>query len=84
MCCRSARGKDLWLGALGEAEAFVRERPPEESGCLYYSMRQSQFVVPRRDATLADQETVPHFGTPGGGVPRMADPRVEGNGAAGG
>jgi len=78
------RGKNTWLGALTEAEAFVRERPPEESGCLYHSMRKHQFVVPRNDASLSDQGIVLHFGTPGGVVPRMADVSVEGSGASGG
>ena len=77
-----ARGKDTWLAALADAEAFVRGRPPEESGCLYFSTRQRQFVVPRHDASLPDQETVPHFGAPGGVLPRMADSRIEGSGAA--
>jgi len=77
-----ARGKDTWLGALADAEAFVRGRPPEESGCLYYSTRQRQFVVPRPDASLPDQEIVPHFGAPGGVLPRMADSSIEGSGTA--
>jgi hypothetical protein len=77
-----ARGKHTWLGALADAEAFVRGRPPEESGCLYYSTRQQQFVVPRPDASLPDQEIVLHFGAPGGVLPRMADSRIEGSGAA--
>ena len=32
-----AEAKQVWLAAIGEAEAFVRERPPEEDGCLYYA-----------------------------------------------
>jgi len=76
------RGKETWLGALADAEAFVRGRPPEESGCLYYSTRKRQFVAPRPDASLPDQEIVPHFGAPGGVLPRMADSRIEGSGAA--
>jgi hypothetical protein len=65
--------KDTWLAALAEAEAFVRERPPEEYGCLYYSVQQNGFVMPRGDASLDDQAVVPHFGRPGGVLPRMAD-----------
>jgi len=71
------RAKQAWLAALGEAEGFVRERPADEYGCLYYSTRRRQFVVPRADASLAEQEVVPHFGVPGGVLPRMADSRVE-------
>lgn len=65
--------KTTWLAALDDAEAFVRERPPEEYGCLYYSARQGEFVVPRGDASLGDQGIVPHFGAPGGVVPTMTD-----------
>jgi hypothetical protein len=78
------RSKEIWLGALADAESFVRARPPEESGCLYYSTRLQRFVVPRRDASLSDQEMVPHYGAPGGVVPRMADSSVEGSGTNGG
>lgn len=74
--------KATWLAALDEAETFVRGRPPEEYGCLYYSTRQGDFVVPRSDASLADQGIVPHFGAPGGVVPTMTDARIEGEGAA--
>ncbi len=70
--------KQTWLGALGDAERFVRDRPPEESGCLYYSAGQDRFVVPAHDASLSDQGVVPHFGAPGGVLPRMAESRVEG------
>jgi hypothetical protein len=76
------RNKETWLGALDDAEAFVRERPPEESGCLYYATRQQQFVVPRHDASLPDQQIALHFGSPGGVLPRMADLSIEGGGAA--
>lgn len=69
--------KATWLGALAQADAFARERPPEEYGCLYYSTRQDRFVVPRSDASLAEQGIVPHFGAPGGVLPRAADSRVE-------
>lgn len=79
-----ANAKQAWLAALADAETFVRQRPPEESGCLYYSTQQQQFVVPRRDVSLADQGIVLHFGAPGGVLPRMADSRVEGIGSPGG
>lgn len=70
--------KDTWLAALAEAEAFVRVRPPEEYGCLYYATQRQRFVMPRGDASLAEQGLVPHFGAPGGVLPRVADARVEG------
>jgi hypothetical protein len=76
-----SHAKQAWLTALADADAFVRQRPPEECGCLYYSTGQRRFVVPRREASLADQGIAPHFGAPGGVLPRMADSRVEGIGS---
>lgn len=70
--------KETWMSALADAGRFVRERPPEEHGCLYYSTRQRRFVVPDPGQSLESQGIVLHFGTPGGVVPRMADGRVEG------
>jgi hypothetical protein len=68
--------KRTWLDALARADAFARERPPAEIGCLYYSTRQSRFVVPRGDRDLEAQGIVVHFGAPGGVLPRMADAGV--------
>jgi hypothetical protein len=67
------RAKEEWLRALAEAETFARERPPGESGCLYFDTERECFVVPRRDAPLADQHVAPHYGTPGGVLPCIAD-----------
>lgn len=60
--------KQVWLDALDAVEPFVESRPVEELGCLYYSPSRGAFVDPRgvRDA-------VPHFGRPGGVLPRIAD-----------
>ena len=69
--------KETWLAALAEAEAFARARPPEEHGCLYFSTRLQQFVVPRHDTDLRDQAIMPHFGAPGGVLPRVTDSRIE-------
>jgi hypothetical protein len=41
-------------------------------------VREPRGGLPRRDASLADQGIVPHFGAPGGVLPRMADSRIEG------
>jgi hypothetical protein len=71
------RAKETWLTALTEADVFARERPQEEYGCLYYSLRQQTFVLPEGDASLQDQEIVPHFGMPGGVLPRVADSQIE-------
>lgn len=72
-----AQGKQEWLAALAEAEEFARARPAAEFGCLYWSPQRLEFAVPRSDASIADQSLVPHFGAPGGVLPRMADSRVE-------
>jgi hypothetical protein len=59
--------KRNWLGILDSVEPFVDTRPPEEIGCLYYSVSTQGFVDPRvvTDAT-------PHFGRPGGVLPRVS------------
>ena len=72
-----SEGKQEWLLALAEAEAFARVRPATELGCLYWSPQQLAFVVPRSDANLAEQALVPHFGAPGGVLPRVSESRVE-------
>jgi hypothetical protein len=69
--------KAEWLAALEEAEAFARARPPDELGCLYWSGDRGSFVLPRADTSLAAQGIVPHFGRPGGVLPRMSDTRLE-------
>jgi hypothetical protein len=58
--------KSEWLDALDSVEPFVSSRPAEEIGCLYYSASRRAFVDPREAA-----DAVPHFGRPGGVVPRM-------------
>lgn len=60
--------KRQWLAALDSVEPFVASRPPEEIGCLYYSATKHAFVDPRKVT-----DTVPHFGRPGGVVPRIAE-----------
>jgi hypothetical protein len=70
--------KEVWLGALADVDAFARERPPEEAGCLYYSTPAGQFVIPRSEMPLAEQGIVLHYGEPGGVLPRIADSRIEG------
>ena len=60
--------KRVWLEALASVEPFVASRSPEEIGCLYYSASQRAFVDPREETDAA-----PHFGRPGGVVPRILD-----------
>lgn len=54
--------------ALDSVEPFVATRPPDEIGCLYYSALRRAFIDPREAADAA-----PHFGRPGGVLPRIAD-----------
>ena len=65
--------KELWLGALADAEAFARSGPTDEVGCLYYSPELRSFTVPTRETGLAGQGLATHFGTPGGVLPRVSD-----------
>jgi hypothetical protein len=60
--------KTAWTSAMQAAEDFVRHRPPEESGCLYYSTSKRTFMSPG-PADAGD--VVPHFGRPGGVLPRL-------------
>jgi hypothetical protein len=62
--------KREWLAVLDGADAFVRRRPPEEAGCLYYSSGQGRFVDPDEPGV---GPAVPHFGAPGGVLPRLLD-----------
>ncbi|MBI4538751.1 MAG: hypothetical protein HY704_04475 [Gemmatimonadetes bacterium] len=59
-----------WLAALDSAEVFVRSRPPEEVGCLYYAPALERFVDPNRHDV---DRVVRHFGRPGGVLPRILE-----------
>ena len=59
--------KTAWRTALDDAERFITSRPPEEIGCLYYSKESQSFVEPQGTA----DEALPHFGRPGGVLPRV-------------
>jgi hypothetical protein len=65
--------KEEWLDALDSAEIFVRERPHEELGCLYYSVAEDGFTLPQSGLSLDEQGLVPHFGTPGGVIPQVVE-----------
>jgi len=58
-----------WLDALDSVEPFVASRLADEIGCLYFSASNRAFVDPRNAA-----DAVPHFGRPGGVLPRIAEP----------
>jgi len=60
--------KRAWLEALDSVGPFVGSLPPEEIGCLYYSATRKEFVDPREIT-----DAVPHFGRPGGVLPRVVD-----------
>lgn len=62
--------KRTWLAALDEADAFARHRDPAEAGCLYWSPSRRSFVCPRPGEA---DDAVPHFGRPGGVLPRISD-----------
>jgi hypothetical protein len=54
-----------WLAALDDADAFIRSRPEGEMGCLYYSSQGKCFVG------QVDKTSKPHYGRPGGVLPRV-------------
>jgi hypothetical protein len=62
--------KASWLGALASADEFVRGRAPAEIGCLYWAPRLGKFVNPGRENV---GPVVPHYGRPGGVVPRILE-----------
>ena len=65
------RSKQMWLEALTDADALVRQRPPDEIGCLYYAEGVQRFATPDPGKSLEAQGLVLHFGTPGGVLPRV-------------
>jgi len=65
--------KTQWREALTDAEEFVRERPSEEVGCVYADPNTGLVRAPVASQTLEAQGLVPHFGAPGGVIPRFPD-----------
>jgi hypothetical protein len=65
--------KSEWMEALASAEAFARERPPDELGCLYYSAEEDRFTRPNPDVSLEAQGLALHFGAPGGVLPQVVE-----------
>ena len=68
-----AAARETWRVALEQADRFARSRPADEAGCLYYSPQRQRFDLPGLDAPLADQGLVPHWGRPGGVLPRPTE-----------
>jgi hypothetical protein len=62
--------KTEWLAALEAADGFVRRRPPEEAGCLYFATESRRFIDPDESA---NGPVVPHYGAPGGVLPHILD-----------
>lgn len=62
--------KQTWLEALDAAEDFIRSRPSQEIGCLYYAIDENRFVAP---GDRGPPQVVPHYGRPGGVVPAFID-----------
>lgn len=56
--------KQQWLLMLDAADLFVRTRPPEELGCLYYSPAKGTFVEP-----APGEHVLVHHGRLGGARP---------------
>jgi len=70
--------KTEWLSALDAADRFIRSRPPQELGCLYYSPGEQTFVEPSSESystepDAVESDAIPHFGRPGGVIPRIID-----------
>ena len=65
--------KRAWRTALRDADDFIRGRPHEEVGCLYYSPDRNCFVAPSPGSSLREQGLMTHFGQFGGILPRAAD-----------
>ncbi len=64
--------KETWLVALTGADEFVRSRPPDESGALYYNSLRGAFGAPIPGIPLEEQGLALHFGMPGGVMPQPA------------
>jgi len=66
--------KRHWLTLLDEIEQFVRSRPPQELGCLYFSPKLDKFIQPSTD----EKDILLHFGRPGGILPSIVNSEREG------
>lgn len=65
--------KAQWLRAMDDAERFIRSRPADEAGCLYYAPGEKRFVAPADAAPADGASIVLHHGRPGGVLPRFFD-----------
>jgi hypothetical protein len=63
--------KSKWLEILDEAERFIRSRPAQEAGSLYFSKEEKRFIEPAPNTP--PESYVLHFGSPGGVLPKIAE-----------
>jgi hypothetical protein len=62
--------KRTWLEALEGARQLVKDLPPEDAGCLYWSPIERKFVTPSGGTT----GLIRHFGCVGGILPQVGEP----------
>jgi hypothetical protein len=62
--------KQEWTVTLESADVFVRSRPPQEVGCLFYSSKLQSFVDP---SLHEPSDIIHHYGRPGGVLPRITE-----------
>ena len=61
------QAKQHWISALENASVFIKSRPAEEAGCLYWDATVHRFV----DPNLTSKKNITlHFGRSGGILPR--------------
>jgi hypothetical protein len=60
--------KSAWMDAVASAEAWIKERPLSEAGCLYYSPQSKDFFSPK-----SGDDYVVHYGRPGGIIPTIVE-----------
>lgn len=61
--------KQVWLEALAATDAFIRSRPSDDVGCLYWSPSSDKFV----GSLPLPEDAARHFGRPGGLLPIVMD-----------
>ena len=64
-----AEMKLTWLAALDDTDRAIQELRGEETGCLFFSPVNQTFVSP----LAKTPDSVPHFGRPGGVLPRIQE-----------
>lgn len=66
--------KPTWRNIVESAENFIKSRPPNEVGCLYYSLTKKQFSAPSPgNSDQMKEKYALHFGRPGGVLPNIIE-----------